>query len=131
MTERKDILANPGIKDNPFTTPEGYFTDFQSRITESTVHAAGETSLWTKLLPAMATAAAFLMLVTVGNIILRTSTKEEYTFEDFMVFSDRYSGTGYEMNYGELYAEAEISDDDIIEYLIYTGVDTETIELYK
>lgn len=131
MTERKDILATPGIKDNPFTTPEGYFTDLQDRVIRNTTPAADRPSAWTRFLPTMAVAASFLILATVGNLILRTTTTEDFTMEDIMVFSDRYVSSEYGMDREELYADAEISEDDIIEYLIYTGVDAETIEQYK
>jgi hypothetical protein len=35
------------------------------------------------------------------------------------------------MEYGTQLAEAEVSDEDIINYLIYTGVTAEHIELSK
>ena len=54
------------------------------------------------------------------------------TEEDYMMFSDNIMTTiAYEMEYGAQLAEAEISDEDIINYLIYSGVTPEHIEFAK
>ena len=49
-----------------------------------------------------------------------------------MMFSDNIMTTiAYQMEYGTQLAEAQISDEDIINYLIYSGVTAEHIELSK
>ena len=54
------------------------------------------------------------------------------TEEDYVMFADNMMNTiAYEMEYGTQLAEAEVSDEDIINYLIYTGVSAEHIELSK
>ena len=57
---------------------------------------------------------------------------EPMTEEDYVMFSDNMMNTiAYEMEYGTQLAEAKVSDEDIINYLIYTGVSAEHIELSK
>ena len=51
---------------------------------------------------------------------------------DYIVFTGDYSAFGiYEEENDEQYADAGVSEDDIIEYLIYTGVSEDIIELSK
>ena len=48
------------------------------------------------------------------------------------MFSDNFmNAIAYEMEYGSALAEAELSEEDIINYLIYTGVTAEQIEFSK
>ena len=54
------------------------------------------------------------------------------TQEDYMVFTDGYIDLElYDDGLSEQYADASISNEDIVEYLIYTGVSEELIELSK
>ena len=54
------------------------------------------------------------------------------TEEDYILFSENMMNTiAYEMEYSDQLAEAEISDEDIINYLIYSGITAEEIELCK
>ena len=54
------------------------------------------------------------------------------TEEDYVMFADNMMNTiAYEMEFGSQIAEADLSDEDIINYLIYTGVTAEHIELSK
>ena len=54
------------------------------------------------------------------------------TEEDYILFSDNMMNSlAYEMEYMSQAADTEISEDDIINYLIYTGVSAEHIELSK
>ena len=52
----------------------------------------------------------------------------EITQEDYFLFSENFLET-YEMGNTYQIADAEIGDNDIIEYLIYTGITAEEIEL--
>jgi hypothetical protein len=72
-------------------------------------------------------------MVTAGTMLLEQSVPEyQMTEEDYVMFSDNIMTTiAYEMEYGDHLAEAEISEEDIINYLIYTGVTAEHIELSK
>ena len=129
--KNRDILAdNPKLKEQVYSVPDGYFSGFKAGMTP---YASVEPSLARRLVPYLSMAAIFIFLVTAGTFFLRsTSPEDEITQEDYIVFAGDYSGFGiYEEENEEQYAEAGVSEDDIIEYLIYTGVSEEIIELSK
>ena len=128
-TENKDILKdNPKLKDMPFSVPEGYFESFRQGIS---IQQAP--SFWKRSAPYVSVAAAFLLIMSVGTLILeKTVPGYEMTQEDYILFSDNMMNTiSYEMDEEYQIAEAEINDEDIINYLIYTGISAEEIELSK
>jgi hypothetical protein len=51
------------------------------------------------------------------------------TYEDYLVHSDMLISTEYDNE--SYYAEANMAEEDIVEYLIYTGMSAEAIELSK
>ena len=125
----RDILGeNPQLRKQAYTVPEGYFEEFRSRM--KPYHTAQQN--WTeKLVPLVSMAATFILMVTAGTFFLQQATpSEEFTQEDFLVFSNDVARIDYyeEMNH---IADADIADEDIIEYLIYSGVSAEEIELSK
>lgn len=124
---KRDILVEkPDLKQMPYIVPEGYFESFKAQAMDS--HAK-ETSMMKRLMPYVSMAAMFLFLLTVGTLFLqKSSSSDEFTHEDFLVFS------AYDTEYyDEMYqiADAGIADEDIIEYLIYSGISAEAIELSK
>lgn len=128
-TDKKDILqAKPNLKDMPFGVPDGYFESFRQSIS-----IQQSPSLWKRFAPYASVAAAFLMILSAGTFILeKTTSGDEMTQEDYILFSDNMMNTiNYEMNTEDQIAEAEINDDDIINYLIYSGISAEEIELSK
>lgn len=130
MKMDNDILKNnPKLKQMPYSVPEGYFESFRVEKAETSPKAG----LWIRIAPYAAMAAVFALLVTVGNFFLeKTTTDYMMTEEDYILFSDNAMSTiAYEMVYGDQVAEAEIMDEDIINYLIYTGVSAEELEYYK
>ena len=129
----RDILNNPELRKSPYTVPEGYFDSLRKEVGGYVRPVAVKVSLRQKLAPLAAVAAMFIIMVTAGTFFLRsTSPEDEITQEDYIVFAGDYSGFGiYEEENEEQYAEAGVSEDDIIEYLIYTGVSEEIIELSK
>ena len=125
----KDILAGrTDLKEMPYSVPERYFEDFRSQMKPT---SAKENSLYMRLAPYMAMAAMFILLVTGGTFLLRHATpEEEFTQEDFILFSDNLTNTIY-FDTTEHIADAEIADEEIIEYLIYSGISAEEIENSK
>ena len=118
MEKKKDILRDcPELKQMPFTVPEGYFENFKA---EAVRPVAKRLSFWNRFAPYAAMAAVFVFLVTAGTMMLENSPPQyQMTEEDYMMFSDNIMTTiAYEMEYGAQLAEAEISDEDIINYLI-------------
>lgn len=128
-TDNKDILKeNLKLKDMPFGVPEGYFESFRQGV-----RVQQEPSFWKRFAPYASVAAAFLLIVSVGTLILENTTYgDEMTQEDYILFSDNMMNTiSYEMDEEYQIAEAEINDEDIINYLIYSGISAEEIELSK
>ena len=63
----------------------------------------------------------------VGN----TEDAEDLTQEDFLVFSPNALNIEYYSEETDQYASAGIADEDIIEYLIYSGISAEEIDNVK
>lgn len=131
MKKENDILKDClELRQMPYSVPEGYFETFKSEAVRPVVRRL---NFWNRFAPYAAMAAVFVFLVTAGTFLLERSTPQyQMTEEDYMMFSDNIMTTiAYEMEYGYQLAEAEISDEDIINYLIYTGVTPEHIEFAK
>ena len=125
---KQDILADPHLRRQAYTAPEGYFEEFRSQMKP---YRRAQHNWTEKLVPLVSMAATFILMVTAGTFFLqRTIPSEEFTQEDFLVFSSDVSRMDY---YDEMdhIADAGIADEDIIEYLIYSGVSAEEIELSK
>lgn len=131
MKMGNDILKDcTELKQMPFSVPEGYFDSFKNA---NAVPVAKRVSLWNRIVPYVAMAAVFVSLVAAGTFFLERSTPQyQMTEEDYVMFADNMMNTiAYEMEYGDQIAEADLSEEDIINYLIYTGVSAEAIELSK
>ena len=119
-------------KRNDISTPEGYFGDLQSRLSEiparpvrvSTVH---------RLAPYVAIAASFLVAVMLGNAILRTSAPaaaEDDTWAYVSYLADALDPDGaVPMDMAGYYLDEEetegLSADDIVNYLLADGISVE------
>jgi hypothetical protein len=126
-TQDNDILKQDGnLKEMPFSLPEGYMESLRKELKTIPQRNTKKISIFNRILTYVSLAAAFAMIVTIGGFILEKTTQQDLSYEDYIVFSDDMTNTLlYDTD--ELYADA-LSDDDIIEYLIYTGVEIE--ELY-
>ena len=126
-TQDNDILKQDGnLKEMPFSLPEGYMESLRKELKTIPQRNTKKISIFNRILPYVSLAAAFAMIVTIGGFILEKTTQQDLSYEDYIVFSDDMTNTLlYDTD--ELYADA-LSDDDIIEYLIYTGIEIE--ELY-
>lgn len=126
-----DILkySSDELKKMPYTVPEGYFKQVKAEISRSTAAEEG-VSLWRKAVPYISVAATFLIMVSAGTFFLEKTTQQDgMTYEDYLVHSDMLIEAEYEQD--TQIADATIAAEDIIEYLIYTGVTAEDIELSK
>lgn len=126
--ERDILAAKPELKNMPYSVPEGYFETFKA---QAVPYKEKEIGLVGRLMPYVAMAAVFVFLVTAGTFFLqRTSPAEEFTHEDFLVFSSGISNSEYYESMNQI-ADADLAEEDIIAYLIYSGISAEEIELYK
>lgn len=126
-----DILkySSDELRKMPYTVPEGYFEQVKAEISRSTAAEEG-VSLWRKAVPYISVAATFLIMVSAGTFFLEKTTQQDgMTYEDYLVHSDVLIEAEYEQD--TQIADATIAAEDIIEYLIYTGVTAEDIELSK
>lgn len=126
-----DILkySSDELRKMPYTVPEGYFEQVKAEISRSTAAEEG-VSMWRKAVPYISVAATFLIMVSAGTFFLEKTTQQDgMTYEDYLVHSDMLIEAEYEQD--TQIADAAIADEDIIEYLIYTGVTAEDIELSK
>ena len=130
----RDILQEASLKKCPYSVPEGYFESLKEKAVKYSKPAPAPVFQFKKvLMTAVSMAAMFILMVTAGTFLLEKSTpSEDLTHEDYIVFSDGYFNLEmYEDNMSEQYADASISDEDIVEYLIYIGVSEEFIEMSK
>ena len=131
-TYGQDILTSQKeLKERPFAVPDGYFESFKTEVMRNGI--APVVSPWHKAIPYMAVAASFTLLLGVGfGLSKNMKAHDEFSTEDYILFSDTMIRTIYDDGASTYqYADAELMDEDIIEYLIYTGESPESIELSK
>lgn len=121
MTEKNNRMYN---------VPSGYFEGLQARLSAIPAMEAGSenrVTVWAKVRPVIALAASFAILLTCGTLILNktagrvtTSDNEFLEYAYAMIpLTEPYSI--YDASLAEsLYTE--VSEDDIVDYLIETGV---------
>ncbi len=126
--KERDILAEkPELKKMPYSTPEGYFEGFKTQMKPYESRRSRRT-----FIPYISAAASLALLVAAGFLFSqRTSNDFEMTQEDYLVFSTDMSTAEYYEYTSEQYAAAQMADDDIINYLIYSGITAEELEHYK
>ena len=123
----KDILqSNRELKGNPFRLPEGYIDSLKSELKTIPKQKEEKRPVFQILLPYISLAAAFAMIVAIGGLLLEKTATEDFTDYDYILFSEDMTNTVIDMSEDQ-YADA-LTDEDIIEYLIYSGVEIE--ELY-
>ncbi len=120
------MAERPELRKMPYDVPEGYFDRFKMQMRPYRTQRT-----WRRALPYASAAAALLFLFTVGTVLFQhPANTDEFTQEDFLVFSRDMANTEY-YEYTAQYADAEIADEDIIEYLIYSGISLEEIGQYR
>lgn len=128
----KDILntLSSELKKTPYSVPEGYFASFGENL--RLIQTEDEKSFTFRLAPYISMAAAFLLIVSAGTFLLRNTVSSDYmTYEDYIVHSDMMISVIYDEDEQNVDAVADMNEDEIIEYLIYTGTTAENIELSK
>ena len=108
-TTEKDILQNKQLKQTPYNVPYGYFSALEQRLKAIPEQKSERLTLRKRFAPYAAIAAMFAMIMAAGGFFVGKSWTEG--------------------NITEQYADV-ITEDDIIEYLIYTDVEIEELEQY-
>ena len=128
----RNIMYDDSLRKCPYSVPEGYFDSLKERAVKY-AQPAPVFQFKRVLYTAVSMVAMFILMVTAGTFFLKGVTSaEDLTQEDYMVFTDGYIDLElYDDGLSEQYADASISNEDIVEYLIYTGVSEELIELSK
>ncbi len=117
----KDILDNKALRTMPYDVPEGYFEGLDRHPAERAhIVPAHRRMTYTAI------AATFALLLAVGGYLLGKASMTTSAEDEFMAFSDGMTNAIHEETSGA-YAEA-LTDEEIIEYLIYTDIELE--ELY-
>jgi len=129
----RDILKDSAdkLKKMPYEVPEGYFSMLGSKLEK--IAAPQKTSAYKRLIPYAALAASFLLLVTIGTYFLKHVTPSDtLSDEDLVVFARIIPTTDpMAIYYSQETEPQEITEDDIIEYLIYNDFPLESLELIK
>ena len=126
MLKDKDIFESIG-KDRP-SVPEGYFDSLKTRLSSIPSEPHAHSGLWSRVRPYLALAASFAAIVLIGNAVLKDTVRSRTS--DPLLGADSYADIISITNPEFLYDEAgfdfeELSDEDIINYLIESGVRTE------
>ena len=121
---------------NIYNVPDGYFEGLKARLeripAEHPVKRDSRTILWTRIRPYAAVAACLALFLAVGSILMDRNTVqssgdsiyEQVMYSDLIPDTDPYLILGAPSNVDESY---EVSDDDIIDYLISSGTSAELI----
>ena len=130
----RNIMYDDSLRKCPYSVPEGYFDSLKERAAKYAQPTPAPVFQFKRVLyTAVSMAAMFILMVTPGTVFPKGVTPaEDMTQEDYMVFTEGYIDLEmYDEELSEQYANASITDEDIVEYLIYTGVSEEFIELSK
>ena len=126
----KDILQDNNLRQMPYSTPDGYFEGLKVGLKMIPIRDKSGTRVLRKVARYTAIAASVALLFTAGRFIYgKLADADEFTEEDYIVFSEEMTNAVYQESYTDQYATAQdLTEEDLIEYLIYAGVEIEEIE---
>lgn len=129
----KDILQNDSLKKMPYGVPDGYFENLKTELKMIPAQESVKTGILRRFVRYTAIAASVALLLMAGRFLTdRIAGTEDFTEEDYIVFSYDMTSTLYQEEYAtdQIASAQKITEEDIIEYLIYTGVEPEELEEY-
>ena len=114
----------------PYSTPDGYFEGLKAGLKMIPAREESGSRVLRKVVRYTAIAASVALLFTAGRFIFgKLADADEFTEEDYIVFSDEMTNAIYQESYTEQYASTrKLTEEDLIEYLIYIGVEIEELE---
>jgi hypothetical protein len=119
MKNERNILDTAGLKSTPFNVPDGYFENLKTelKMIPKQQEKPAKVVRWKPFVRFASIAAVVAALITAGAFFLDKGGND----------------TGFTVIEGETdyFADLEsLTEEDIIEYLISTGVELEDIEQY-
>lgn len=111
--KNNDILKDKSLKDMPFSVPDGYFEKMKICVKSGSGMGQKVHDFLRQAMSYAAVAAITALLVVAGGLFLERNSEKDISEAE------------------GLYADSMVlTEEDIIEYLIYTGVEVEEIEQY-
>ena len=137
-----DILqSSKELKQMPFTVPKDFFETMKAEARKCTEPQVVHIGFWSRMAPYTAIAAMFLFIFTLGSIFLQNTPKPAAAvtedsmdisdYEDYLVFNEVAADISMYYLSEEDHAIDMTDEEDIIEYLIYTGTSESYIEYNK
>lgn len=129
---KNDILNNCSseLREMPYSVPEGYFDTLKKDLQSRNIPSCNERKRMSSWIPYASIAAALALLVSAGTFFMKSNSEAgDMTYEDYLVYSESLTDEDFHIDIVE--NENEIDEEDIIEYLIYTGATAELIEQSK
>ena len=124
----KDILEKVGKPS--MGVPEGYFDGLKTRLASIPSQREAVPSPWVRVRPYLAMAAGFAAILVAGNAILRNTALSQPSGTDPFEssYAEMITLTSPETLYDIMeYETEEISEEDIINYLIESGARPEQL----
>ncbi len=113
-------------KRSPISVPEGYFQSLEQRLQQIPVQAAAPRSKVHRFTPYLAYAASLLLLLAVGNFVLRKTAVQEdngWDYVSYLALSLDPDGLV------ELKETEELTDEDIRSYLLASNISVEQLTM--
>ena len=129
---KNDVLNtfSSELRKMPYCVPEGYFDTLKQDLQRTGRTHSVERRLRNRVASYASIAAAAAIMATSGIMLMKNIlAHEDMTYEDYLVHSEAIIGEEYQDEITVI--ENEVNEEDIIEYLIYTGVTAELIETSK
>jgi len=125
--KKKFSIEQPGLKQNPYTVPEGYFNDLQNIVSEKISSEGGESRVWRVLKPQLALVSVFIFVFLLGYgvfklIPLQDSGRDIYLNQKYTLMEEYQLKNSFIDFYDQKADSAatqksEINPEEIIEYL--------------
>lgn len=125
------------LNNHPYSVPEGYFDDLQSKLSEIPHLSECKVSRWQKVQPYLALVACFCFALALGQAIKKRTVGmsdtddtlyEQLIYADMIPHSEPYSIFDTDRT---LAAEDSPDENDVIAYLIETGTSIELIDYFS
>lgn len=122
------VKENEMMKKDNISVPEGYFEELRQRLS---LIPAERTSVFSRVAPYFALAASFLIILVVGTVIVGKTTADSAFDDDIdsFIVADLIPSTDpYALFRNEVEETSSLSEEDIVNYLIESGLSVNYIE---